>query len=55
MRLRIVYDNEAKEGLERDWGFSCLIESADRKLLFDTGASEAILSRNMEKLGIQRE
>ena len=55
MRLRIVYDNEAKEGLERDWGFSCLIESADRRLLFDTGASEAILSRNMEKLGIQRE
>jgi len=50
-----VYDNEAKEGLERDWGFSCLIESADRRLLFDTGASESILSRNMEKLGIQKD
>ena len=55
MRLRVVYDNEAKEGLERDWGFSCLIESADRRLLFDTGASESILSRNMEKLGIQKD
>jgi len=55
MRLRVVYDNEAKEGLERDWGFSCLIESADRRILFDTGASEAILSRNMEKLGIHKD
>jgi len=55
MRLKVVYDNEAKEGLERDWGFSCLIESADRRILFDTGASEAILSRNMEKLGIHKD
>ncbi len=53
--MRVVYDNEAKEGLERDWGFSCLIESGDRRVLFDTGASEAILARNMEKLGIRAE
>ncbi len=55
MELRIVYDNEAKEGLESDWGFSCLIETGNKKLLFDTGASGAILSRNMEKLGIKKE
>jgi len=54
MRLRIVYDNEAKEGLESDWGFSCLIE-AEEKILFDTGASGEILSRNMQRLGIRRE
>jgi len=55
MKLRIVYDNEAKGGLESDWGFSCLIEAGNRKLLFDTGASGAILSRNMQRLGIKKE
>ncbi|KAF5436411.1 7,8-dihydropterin-6-yl-methyl-4-(beta-D-ribofuranosyl)aminobenzene 5'-phosphate synthase, partial [Candidatus Methanophagaceae archaeon] len=55
MKLRIVYDNEAKEGLKCDWGFSCLIETGNRKLLFDTGASGAILSQNMGQLGIEKE
>jgi len=54
MKLRIVYDNEAKEGLESDWGFSCLIE-AEKKILFDTGASGEILSHNMQELGIRKE
>lgn len=55
MKLRIVYDNEAKEGLESDWGFSCLIEAEGRKILFDTGASSEILSHNMLRLGIRKE
>ena len=55
MKLRVVYDNEAKEGLESDWGFSCLIEAGGRKILFDTGASGEILSHNMRRLGIRRE
>ena len=55
MKLSIVYDNEAKEGFKSDWGFSCLIESGDRKLLFDTGASGDILAYNMQQLGIQKE
>lgn len=55
MKLRIVYDNEAKEGFKSDWGFSSLIESEDRNLLFDTGASGDILTYNMQQLGIQRE
>jgi len=55
MKLRIVYDNEAKEGLKSDWGFSCLIETGNRKLLFDTGASGAVLSQNMGQLGIEKE
>ncbi len=54
MKLRIVYDNEAKEGLESDWGFSCLLE-AEKKILFDTGASAEILSRNMQRLGLKKE
>jgi 7,8-dihydropterin-6-yl-methyl-4-(beta-D-ribofuranosyl)aminobenzene 5'-phosphate synthase len=55
MKLRVVYDNEAKEGLKSDWGFSCLIESGDRKLLFDTGASRDILAYNMQQLGLRKE
>lgn len=55
MKLSIVYDNEAKEGFKSDWGFSCLIESEDRKLLFDTGASGDILTYNMQQLEIQKE
>ena len=64
MNLRILYDNEAKEGwgeeegLKSDWGFSCLVEAEGRKgekVLFDTGASAEILSHNLRKLGIKRE
>jgi 7,8-dihydropterin-6-yl-methyl-4-(beta-D-ribofuranosyl)aminobenzene 5'-phosphate synthase len=55
MKLRVIYDNEAKEGLKSNWGFSCLIESGDRKLLFDTGASSEILAYNMQQLGLRKE
>ena len=55
MKLRILYDNEAKEGLTSDWGFSCLVETEGRKLLFDTGASSDILAYNMQQLGIEKE
>ena len=35
-----------------DWGFSCLVESDDQKILFDTGAKAEVLAGNMKKLGI---
>ena len=53
MKITIIYDNKvAKEGLKSDWGFSCLIETYDKKILFDTGAKGSILLGNMKKLGI---
>lgn len=52
MKLTIVYDNNAKEGLKADWGFSCLIEVNNKKILFDTGADSKILIYNMAKLKI---
>lgn len=55
MKLTIVYDNDVYKkdiGLKSDWGFSCLIETADDAILFDTGARGNILLSNMEKLGI---
>lgn len=53
MKITIIYDNEtSNEALKPDWGFSCLIEAYDRKILFDTGGSGAILLKNMDILGI---
>ncbi|SFM18224.1 MBL fold metallo-hydrolase [Methanolobus profundi] len=52
MKLTIVYDNEAKEGLQKGWGFSCLIETGYNNILFDTGWDGHALLDNMEKLSI---
>lgn len=52
--LTTVYDNyQAEPSLETGWGFSCLIEIDDQKILFDTGADSPTLLANMEKLSIQ--
>lgn len=55
MKLKIVYDNEAKPGFERGWGFSCLIELEDEKILFDTGWDGNVLLSNMRKFGVKPE
>ncbi len=50
----ITYNNvPGKENLRTDWGFAALVISADRTILFDTGANGTILLDNMEKLGIE--
>ncbi|MDI6883751.1 MAG: MBL fold metallo-hydrolase [Hadesarchaea archaeon] len=55
MKLKIVYDNEAKPGFEKGWGFSCLVELEDEKILFDTGWDGNVLLSNMKKFGVQPE
>jgi 7,8-dihydropterin-6-yl-methyl-4-(beta-D-ribofuranosyl)aminobenzene 5'-phosphate synthase len=54
-KVTVVYDNEALvEGLEADWGFSCLIEGKGTpRVLFDTGSRGNILLNNMELLEIE--
>ena len=53
MKITIVYDNTTrKQGLIADWGWSCLIETAERKILFDTGGNGKILLDNMLALNI---
>ncbi len=54
MKITIVYDNEANDGLKSGWGFSCLIE-AKEKILFDTGDSGEKLIYNLRQLNIQPE
>ena len=52
MRLTVLYDNDAMEGFESGWGFSCLIEHEDYTVLFDTGWDGGMLLRNMDKIPI---
>ena len=53
LKITILYDNTAwDQNLIPDWGFSCLVESDDQKILFDTGGKTDILAGNMKKLGI---
>ena len=52
MKLKITYNNEAKEGFSSGWGFSCLIEKQNQKILFDTGADSKELLYNINKLNI---
>jgi len=54
MRITIIYDNKVlKKELKADWGFSCLVEVVGApRILFDTGASGAVLLHNMQGLGL---
>jgi len=40
MKVTILYDNTVfQSGLESDWGFSCLVETQNRTILFDAGST----------------
>jgi 7,8-dihydropterin-6-yl-methyl-4-(beta-D-ribofuranosyl)aminobenzene 5'-phosphate synthase len=53
MKATIVFDNTTtSEDLREDWGFSCVVETNDKRILFDTGANADILLENMHKLKI---
>lgn len=53
MKITILYDNTVfKPGLKADWGFSCLVETNNKRILFDAGGNGAILLENMKKLEI---
>lgn len=54
--ITILYDNYVfGEGLEADWGFSCIIEGTEKTILFDTGTKSDILFRNINKLKVNPE
>ncbi|RLF26997.1 MAG: hypothetical protein DRN08_04360 [Thermoplasmata archaeon] len=55
MKLTIVYDNEIYKremDLRSDWGFSCLINTEDETILFDTGGDGNVLLNNMRVLDV---
>ncbi len=48
-----IYDNyQVNTHLKTGWGFSCLVKTKDKNILFDTGADSPTLLSNMEKLNI---
>jgi 7,8-dihydropterin-6-yl-methyl-4-(beta-D-ribofuranosyl)aminobenzene 5'-phosphate synthase len=52
-RVTILYDAFGdRAGLERDWGFSALVEYAGRRILFDTGNDGEIFARNVRALHV---
>jgi 7,8-dihydropterin-6-yl-methyl-4-(beta-D-ribofuranosyl)aminobenzene 5'-phosphate synthase len=49
-----LYDNyKHNPDLKTGWGFSCLIKTKDKNILFDTGADSPTLLENMKKLNIE--
>jgi len=53
LRISVVYNNiPFSDEMELDWGFSCIVRSSDRTILFDTGGDGKILLKNMVTLGI---
>lgn len=51
--IRVIYDNQKENPqMQEGWGFSCLIETGHRKILFDTGADARAFFTNLEQLGI---
>jgi 7,8-dihydropterin-6-yl-methyl-4-(beta-D-ribofuranosyl)aminobenzene 5'-phosphate synthase len=53
LRLTVLYDNyTAAEGVQSDWGFSCLVQCPEKTILFDTGTQAGILQKNIASLNV---
>ncbi len=51
--ITVIYDNyRYRTDIEPGWGFSCLVDFNNTRILFDTGADGDLLLENMDKLEI---
>ncbi len=51
--MTVLYDNYVhSQGTEAAWGFSCLIETGDKTILFDTGGESEVLLHNIHQLNV---
>lgn len=51
-RITVLYDAFGRTaGLQKDWGYSALVEVGGRRILFDTGDNPDILAANAKRLG----
>jgi 7,8-dihydropterin-6-yl-methyl-4-(beta-D-ribofuranosyl)aminobenzene 5'-phosphate synthase len=49
----VLYDAFGKAaGLQKDWGYSALVEAGGKRILFDTGDNPDILAANAKALGV---
>jgi 7,8-dihydropterin-6-yl-methyl-4-(beta-D-ribofuranosyl)aminobenzene 5'-phosphate synthase len=56
VHVTIIYDNyQDHKNLEPDWGFACLVEYQDKKLLFDAGREAELYRKNVQVLEIHPE
>jgi 7,8-dihydropterin-6-yl-methyl-4-(beta-D-ribofuranosyl)aminobenzene 5'-phosphate synthase len=52
--ITVVYDNRSwKKGMEAAWGFSCVVRTAEKTILFDTGGKAQVFWANMDRMGIK--
>ena len=56
LKITTIVDNHVlKSGLLKDWGFSCLVEYNNQKVLFDTGHDPGVFIHNLKALAINPE
>ncbi len=48
VKITILYDNNCLAGFKASWGFSCLIETNENTIIFDTGWDGNVLLHNLE-------
>ena len=54
IKITIIYDNNLiMPGLQHGFGFSCLLEYSNKKIIFDTGGNKLAFFYNIQKLNIQ--
>jgi len=52
-QITVIYDAFGKTpGLQKDWGYSALIEYSGKRILFDTGNNPEVLAQNAKAKGI---
>ena len=52
-KITVLYDAFGQVGgLQKDWGYSALVEAAGERILFDTGDDPDILAANAKALGV---
>jgi 7,8-dihydropterin-6-yl-methyl-4-(beta-D-ribofuranosyl)aminobenzene 5'-phosphate synthase len=52
MKLTIIVDNEPANGFKNDWGWSALLETNGKKILFDADTDPGVLEFNLKVLKI---
>lgn len=51
--LTVLFDNYLYESdCRTEWGYSCLVETPEMTILFDTGGEPAVLAHNIETLNV---
>jgi 7,8-dihydropterin-6-yl-methyl-4-(beta-D-ribofuranosyl)aminobenzene 5'-phosphate synthase len=56
IKIITVYDNiECNPRFKLDWGFGCIIDHPEARILFDTGAKAEILEANLKEASIAPE